>query len=182
MYKLLGGLKTYFKHQEIQTDNAVFRLHNVFTTVLLLTCSLIITATQYVGQPISCIVNGWDSPQPKTPFKTLFLWCTKLLQQQQRLQNMHPFLPGLLLPNILHVSCFLPSFSTKKHRRSQKKSPGLLLDRHVNKMKFIYKKNSPSIDRFLEILNLIAPSLLLPPPHQSICLITNSLYTPRGDV
>lgn len=59
MYKLLGGLKDYFKHQEIQTDNAVFRLHNVFTTVLLLTCSLIITATQYVGQPISCIVNGW---------------------------------------------------------------------------------------------------------------------------
>lgn len=59
MYKLLGGLKDYFKHQEIQTDNAVFRLHNVFTTVLLLTCSLIITATQYVGQPISCIVNGF---------------------------------------------------------------------------------------------------------------------------
>lgn len=59
MYKLLGGLKDYFKYHEIQTDNAVFRLHNVFTTVLLLTCSLIITATQYVGQPISCIVNGY---------------------------------------------------------------------------------------------------------------------------
>lgn len=58
MYKLLGGLKDYFKLQEIQTDNAVFRLHNVFTTVLLLTCSLVITATQYVGNPISCIVNG----------------------------------------------------------------------------------------------------------------------------
>uniref|UniRef100_U5EL41 Innexin n=1 Tax=Corethrella appendiculata TaxID=1370023 RepID=U5EL41_9DIPT len=58
MYKLLGGLKDYFKWQEIQTDGAVFRLHNVFTTVLLLTCSLIITATQYVGNPISCIVNG----------------------------------------------------------------------------------------------------------------------------
>lgn len=58
MYKLLGGLKDYFKAQEIQTDNAVFRLHNSFTTVLLLTSSLIITATQYVGQPISCIVSG----------------------------------------------------------------------------------------------------------------------------
>lgn len=55
MYKLLGGLKEYFKFQDIQTDNAVFRLHNVFTTVLLLTCSLVITATQYVGTPISCI-------------------------------------------------------------------------------------------------------------------------------
>lgn len=58
MYKLLGGLKDYFKLQEVQTDNAVFRLHNLFTTALLLACSLIITATQYVGQPISCIVNG----------------------------------------------------------------------------------------------------------------------------
>lgn len=58
MYKLLGGLKDYFKAQEVQIDNAVFRLHNVFTTVLLLACSLVITATQYVGQPISCIVNG----------------------------------------------------------------------------------------------------------------------------
>lgn len=58
MFKLLGGLKVYFKVQEIQTDNAVFRLHNVFTTVLLLSSSLVITATQYVGQPISCIVSG----------------------------------------------------------------------------------------------------------------------------
>lgn len=58
MYKLLGGLKDYFKLQEVTTDNAVFRLHNLFTTVLLLACSLIITATQYVGKPISCIVNG----------------------------------------------------------------------------------------------------------------------------
>jgi len=57
MYKLLGGLKDYLKWQDIVTDNAVFRLHNVFTTVLLLTCSLIITATQYVGNPIQCIVG-----------------------------------------------------------------------------------------------------------------------------
>lgn len=58
MYKLLGGLKEYFKLQEVQTDSAIFRLHNLFTTALLLACSLIITATQYVGSPISCIVNG----------------------------------------------------------------------------------------------------------------------------
>ncbi|CRK92218.1 CLUMA_CG005716, isoform A [Clunio marinus] len=56
--QISNGLKDYFKLQEIQTDNAVFRLHNVFTTVLLLTCSLVITATQYVGNPISCIVSG----------------------------------------------------------------------------------------------------------------------------
>jgi len=58
MYKLLGGLKDYLKWQEITTDNAIFRLHNLFTTVLLLTCSLIITANQFVGNPIQCIVSG----------------------------------------------------------------------------------------------------------------------------
>ncbi|XP_026479598.1 innexin inx1-like [Ctenocephalides felis] len=58
MYRLLGGLKDYFKVQDIKTDNAVFRLHNLFTTAILLTCSMIITATQFVGNPIQCIVNG----------------------------------------------------------------------------------------------------------------------------
>lgn len=58
MYKLLGDLTRYVKRQEISTESMVFRLHNNFTTVLLFTCSLIITATQYVGNPISCIVQG----------------------------------------------------------------------------------------------------------------------------
>ncbi|KAG5680663.1 hypothetical protein PVAND_010157 [Polypedilum vanderplanki] len=55
MYRLLGGLSDYFKIQDIKTDTAIFRLHNIFTTVLLLACSIVLTATQYVGQPISCI-------------------------------------------------------------------------------------------------------------------------------
>lgn len=58
MYKLLGGLSSYLKWQEIKTDSMVFRMHNLFTTVLLLTCSIVITASQYVGNPISCIVQG----------------------------------------------------------------------------------------------------------------------------
>lgn len=55
MYKLLGGLSVYLKRQEIVNDCAIFRLHNHFTTALLLACSLIITATQFVGKPIQCI-------------------------------------------------------------------------------------------------------------------------------
>lgn len=58
MYKLLGGLKVYLKFQDVVIDCAVFRMHNLFTTALLMACSLIITATQYVGTPIQCIVNG----------------------------------------------------------------------------------------------------------------------------
>lgn len=58
MYKLLGGLKDYLKWQDITTDCAIFRLHTLFTTVLLMAGSLIITASQFVGNPIQCIVNG----------------------------------------------------------------------------------------------------------------------------
>ncbi|KAJ8921851.1 hypothetical protein NQ315_008483 [Exocentrus adspersus] len=58
MYKLLGNLASFLKYHEIVTDCAVFRMHNTFTTALLMACSLIITATQFVGNPIQCIVNG----------------------------------------------------------------------------------------------------------------------------
>lgn len=58
MYKLLGNLASFLKYHEIVTDCAIFRMHNTFTTALLLACSLIITATQFVGNPIQCIVNG----------------------------------------------------------------------------------------------------------------------------
>ncbi len=72
MFKLLGQLKGYLKHQEISTDSMVFRMHNEFTAVLLLTCSMIITASQFVGNPISCIV---PSALPTQPVNT-FCWIT----------------------------------------------------------------------------------------------------------
>nr|XP_023029033.1 innexin inx1-like [Leptinotarsa decemlineata] len=58
MFKLLGGLANYLKYRDIVTDCAIFRLHNTFTCALLMACSLIITANQFVGNPIQCIVDG----------------------------------------------------------------------------------------------------------------------------
>ncbi|XP_014215317.1 innexin inx1 [Copidosoma floridanum] len=72
MLKLLGELKGYLKPQEISTDSMVFRLHNQFTSVLLLACSLIITASQFVGNPISCIT---PASLPSQPVNT-FCWIT----------------------------------------------------------------------------------------------------------
>ncbi|XP_034947947.1 innexin inx1 [Chelonus insularis] len=72
MFKLLSGLAEYLKWQDIKTDSMVFRMHNIFTTVLLLTCSLIITATQYVGNPIECIVG---KSLPKGAVNT-YCWIT----------------------------------------------------------------------------------------------------------
>ncbi|ODM88322.1 Innexin inx1, partial [Orchesella cincta] len=48
----------YTRRQEIIIDNPIFRIHSSFTTVLLLTFSIIITWTNLVGQPIQCSVSG----------------------------------------------------------------------------------------------------------------------------
>ncbi|ODM89993.1 Innexin inx1 [Orchesella cincta] len=48
----------YTRRQEIIIDNPIFRIHSSFTTVLLLTFSIIITWTDLVGQPIRCQVSG----------------------------------------------------------------------------------------------------------------------------
>nr|CAH7730551.1 unnamed protein product [Callosobruchus chinensis] len=58
MYKLLGGLANYLKYHDVVTDCAVFRMHNTFTCALLMACSLIVSANQFVGNPIQCIVDG----------------------------------------------------------------------------------------------------------------------------
>ncbi|KAL5276554.1 hypothetical protein ACFFRR_002025 [Megaselia abdita] len=91
MYKLLGGLKNYFKWQDVQTDNAIFRLHTMFTTALLLMCSMIITATQFVGNPISCIVQSIPAHVVNT-----FCWITSTFtmpdafKRQVGLEVAHP--------------------------------------------------------------------------------------------
>lgn len=69
MLKILGGLKDFLKAEEIVIDGPIFRFHNVFTAVMLFTCSIILTATQLVGTPIQCIVDGL----PTHPVNT-FCW------------------------------------------------------------------------------------------------------------
>jgi len=71
MLKLLGGLKEFIKRQPVTIDGTVFRVHVSFTTAVLLACSIMVTATQYVGNPIQCIVDGL----PPRPVNT-FCWIT----------------------------------------------------------------------------------------------------------
>lgn len=68
MLKVLGGLKEFLKREEVVIDGPVFRFHNVFTAVLLFACSVIVTATQYVGKPIMCIVGDGVPDKPINTF------------------------------------------------------------------------------------------------------------------
>lgn len=71
MLKLLGGLKEFIKRQPVTADGTVFRVHVSFTVAALMACSILVTATQYVGNPIQCIVEGL----PARPVNT-FCWIT----------------------------------------------------------------------------------------------------------
>lgn len=54
MLDIFSGLRLVVKRRTISIDNAIFRCHWFFTSTLLVSFSLIITARQYVGQPIEC--------------------------------------------------------------------------------------------------------------------------------
>jgi len=69
MLKLWDNLKDFVKREPVTVDGAVFRLHVTFTTVVLLACSILVTASQFVGNPIECIVEGL----PRKPVNT-YCW------------------------------------------------------------------------------------------------------------
>lgn len=54
MLDIFSGLRLVVKRRSISIDSAMFRCHWFFTSTLLVSFSLIITARQYVGQPIEC--------------------------------------------------------------------------------------------------------------------------------
>jgi len=68
MLDIFGGLRMILKRQEIVVDNVVFRLHYMVTAVLLVACSVINTAKQYIGNPIECIQND------QIPFINVYCW------------------------------------------------------------------------------------------------------------
>ena len=56
MLGVLDSVKSFVKLDSVCIDNNVFRLHYKLTFAILVTASLLVTARQYVGDPIDCIV------------------------------------------------------------------------------------------------------------------------------
>ena len=58
---LLDPIREYIGWDKYQIDDFVFRLHSKVTVVILLTFSLIVTASQFIGDPIDCVVEDIPS-------------------------------------------------------------------------------------------------------------------------
>ncbi|XP_017064573.1 innexin inx5 [Drosophila eugracilis] len=55
MYSAVKPLSKYLQFKSIRIYDAVFTIHSRCTVVILLTCSLLLSARQYFGDPIQCI-------------------------------------------------------------------------------------------------------------------------------
>ncbi|EDW07396.1 innexin inx5 [Drosophila mojavensis] len=55
MYSAVKPLSKYLQFKSIRIYDAVFTIHSKCTVVILLTCSLLLSARQYFGDPIQCI-------------------------------------------------------------------------------------------------------------------------------
>ena len=55
MIDLFLGLKRLIRRRIIRIDNTIFQLHWQLTSIILIACSVAVTARQYVGNPIDCL-------------------------------------------------------------------------------------------------------------------------------
>ena len=62
MLSVFGAVKHLTKFSAVKTDHVIFRLHYHFTVAFLIASSVVITARQYVGNPIDC-THGKDIPE-----------------------------------------------------------------------------------------------------------------------
>merc|ERR1711884_736779 len=62
MFDVFGPVKELLSLDPVCIDNNIFRLHYKATVIVLITCSLLVTSRQYIGDPIDCIVDP-DVPQ-----------------------------------------------------------------------------------------------------------------------
>ena len=67
--RYLGDLKAYLARGECVNESSVFRLHYQFTVVVLIGASVLLTAAEFFGDPISCITN-----LPQTNVINTYCW------------------------------------------------------------------------------------------------------------
>ncbi|XP_032673121.1 innexin inx2-like [Odontomachus brunneus] len=64
MLDLFAPIKCLLREESVCIDNVVFRLHSRVTVLLLVVCTILVTAKQYIGEPISCLTDGSIDKDP----------------------------------------------------------------------------------------------------------------------
>ncbi|XP_037940175.1 innexin inx5-like [Teleopsis dalmanni] len=84
MYSAVKPLSKYLQFKSIKIYDTAFTLHSKCTVVILLTCSFLLSAKQYFGEPIQCI-----SDEKNIEFVNSFCWTmgTYIVQYNVQLQQ-----------------------------------------------------------------------------------------------
>ncbi|KAH0947419.1 hypothetical protein HN011_011201 [Eciton burchellii] len=64
MLDLFAPIKCLLQEEPVRIDNVVFRLYSRVTVLLLLVCTILVTAKQYIGEPISCMTDASIDKDP----------------------------------------------------------------------------------------------------------------------
>ncbi|GBN74959.1 hypothetical protein AVEN_46172-1 [Araneus ventricosus] len=125
---LLSVLKCFFKTDSITIDNIVFRLHYKATAITLVAFSILVTARQYIGDPIDCIalskVTYWKLLTPLLdiqPSATICLegrvgvgWCLiGVAASRHSIVNTMLILSVVLFVLFLQPFCLIAKYSGK---------------------------------------------------------------------
>lgn len=68
MLEIFHSIKGFLRLDRVCIDNLIFRLHYKVTVIILVISSLLVTSTQYFGDPIDCIMND-------APSRTMDTYC-----------------------------------------------------------------------------------------------------------
>lgn len=71
MFKLMEPLQKLFKLKEIDIYNNIFKLHTKVTVIFLLFFVCLLSAYEFFGKPIDCIINDVNS---KVAFLDKYCW------------------------------------------------------------------------------------------------------------
>ena len=95
MLHLFDPLQSLLAIDSVNTENTVFRLHYKATVNILIIFSLFVTAGQYVGDPIDCIVDV-DKVQEKVMDSFCWSHTTFTVYSQNATENENPYpYPGV---------------------------------------------------------------------------------------
>ncbi|XP_034490212.1 innexin inx5 isoform X2 [Drosophila innubila] len=86
MYSAVKPLSKYLQFKSIRIYDAVFTIHSKCTVVILLTCSLLLSARQYFGDPIQCISEEKNINYVQSYCWTMGTYIIKLDNFSERLQ------------------------------------------------------------------------------------------------
>ncbi|EDV46668.1 innexin inx5 [Drosophila erecta] len=91
MYSAVKPLSKYLQFKSIRIYDAVFTIHSKCTVVILLTCSLLLSARQYFGDPIQCISEEKNIEYIQSYCWTMGTYILKLDDfSEQQLALVHP--------------------------------------------------------------------------------------------